>query len=242
MTVLGSSRAGGRLGTLVYDQLKARLLDGGYAAGERISLEALKAEFNVSKQPIMDAMRRLESAGLTEILPQVGCRVPHYESDEVADFFAMFGGMEAAIAGIAASRWTGNQLAELRELNARIAALTADDDAGSRSHRYLATNREFHARIHRMSASRIIADMSERMWDLCDLLINTAGIPQPLAGAVPQRAHDHDEICAALGARDSAAARVAMEKHILATVGIIWGEASPGGTPRDAAGLLAERQ
>jgi hypothetical protein len=92
--------------------------------------------------------------------------------------------------GWRATRSCAAQLAELRELNARIAALTADDDAGSRSHRYLAMNREFHARIHRMSA----------------------------------------------------AARVAMEKHILATVGIIWGEASPGGTPRDAAGLLAERQ
>lgn len=221
MTRPGEPRTGGRLGSLVYDLLKERLLEGGYAAGERISLEALKVEFEVSKQPIMDAVRRLASDGLIEIIPQVGCRVPRYGAAELNDFYIMFGGMEGAIAGIAAQRWTGQQSTELRELNDRITALAANTDAGARSHGYRVMNREFHSRIHQMSASRIIADMSQRMWDLSDLLINTAGIPQPLAGAVPERAHDHDEICQALADRNPAAARDAMERHIVSTVGII---------------------
>lgn len=69
---------------------------------------------------------------------------------------------------------------------------------------------------------RPAAETSRRMWDMSDLLINTAGAPHPLAQAVPERADDHDEICAALGARDAAAARSTMERHILATVPIIY--------------------
>lgn len=221
MTTVGAARTGGRLGSLVYDLIKERLLEGGFRAGRRISLEALKTEFSVSKQPIMDAMRRLATDGLIEIIPQVGCRVPVYGVDEVRDFYTMFGGMEGAVAGVAATRWTGRQLDELRKLNQRITALAASDDAATRSHGYRVMNRDFHARIHQMSASRIIAEMSQRMWDLSDLLINTAGDPQPLASAVPQRAHDHDDICDAIAERDQAAAREAMERHIVGTVGII---------------------
>ncbi len=217
-------RPGGRLGSLVYDLIKERLLEGAFPAGKRISLEILKSEFSVSKQPIMDAMRRLASDGLIEIIPQVGCRVPRYEPGEVTDFYTMFSGMEGAIAGVAAERWTSSELAELQALNDRITDLADDKDAGARSHGYRVMNREFHARIHRMSASRVIAEMSERMWDLSDLLINTAGTPQPLASAVPQRAHDHDEICSALAARDAVAARTAMERHIVTTVAIIRSE------------------
>ena len=216
-----SARTGGRLGSLAYSLIKERLLDGVYPAGERISLESLRSEFGVSKQPIMDAMRRLESDGLVEILPQVGCRVPSYGPVEVADFYAMFGGMEGAIAGIAAQRWTGQQLTELRALNAQVTTLAKSKDPAARSHGYRLLNRDFHNAIHQMSNSRVIADMSRRMWDLSDMLINTAGVPQPLASSIKQRAHDHDEICDALGERDPAAARDAMERHIIATVDII---------------------
>ena len=49
-------------------------------------------------------------------------------------------------------------------------------------------------------------------------------MPQPLATAVRERAHDHDEICDALQARDAARARTAMERHIIGTIDIIHAE------------------
>ncbi len=223
-------RTGERLSSFAYETIKGRLLDGEWAAGQRISLEALKAEFGVSKQPIMDAVRRLASDGLIEILPQVGCRVPTRSLDEVTDFYTMFAGMEGAIASLAAQRWTGSQLDELRAVNAEVTDLAGNADAPARSHGYRVMNRAFHTRIYDMASSRVIADMSRRMWDLSDLLINTAGVPQPLATAVRERAHDHDDICDALAARDAVLAREAMERHIITTIDIIHAEL------RDAAG------
>ena len=217
-------RSGERLGSFAYETIKGRVLDGVWTAGERISLEALKTEFGVSKQPIMDAVRRLASDGLIDIVPQVGCRIPVHSLDEVTDFYTMFAGMEGAIASLAAGRWTGTQVDELRAVNDRVCALADDPDAPTRSHGYRVINREFHARVYDMASSRVIADMSRRMWDLSDLLINTAGVPQPLATAVRERAHDHDEICDALQARDAARARTAMERHIIGTIDIIHAE------------------
>ena len=94
-----AAASGKRLAPVVYEALKERLLEGTYQAGERLSVETLKTEFEVSKQPVMEALHRLAADGLVEIVPQVGCRVVRYEPQEVTDFYAIFGAMEGAVAG-----------------------------------------------------------------------------------------------------------------------------------------------
>src|SRR5215471_10402902 len=131
-----AASSGRRLAPVVYDRLKERLLDGEFEAGERLPVEALKAEFGVSKQPVMEALRRLSSEGLVEIIPQVGCRVPVYSGSDVIDFFAIFGGMEGAVAGVAAQRCTSAQVDELAAVNDQIKQLIADPDPAARAHGY----------------------------------------------------------------------------------------------------------
>lgn len=184
-------------------------------------MEDLKAELAVSKQPVMDALRRLAAGGLVEIIPQVGCRVPVYGPGDVADFFAIFGGMESAVAGVAAQRRTEPQLADLERVNARIGALAGDPDPAARSHGYRMLNRDFHAVIQDMAHSPVVSEISRRMWDMSDLLINTTGVPQPLANAVAERYADHERVIAALRAGRVEEARASMEAHITGTVGII---------------------
>jgi DNA-binding GntR family transcriptional regulator len=221
-----SVNSGRRLAPLAYDMLKERLLDGVYQAGERLSVEALKAEFGVSKQPVMDALRRLSTDGLVEIIPQVGVRVPVYTTTDVSDFFALFGGLEGAVAGVAAGRRTEQQLEELKAVNDAIGNAASTPDPGARSHQYRMLNRRFHGVIHEMAHSAVIAGLSRRMWDMSDLLINTSGVSQPLASSVPERHDDHEKIIDALRNRDVPAARDAMEAHIVSTVGIIRSEHS----------------
>lgn len=218
------NRAGSRLNTVVYDQLKERLLDGRYAAGDRLSTEDLRVEFGVSKQPVMEALRRLANDGLVEILPQVGSRVARFALREVEDFYVMFGGFEGTIAGIAALRRTDQQLAELDLISERIGALRHETDASTRSRGYRIWNRRFHETIHDMAHSRIMAETSRRMWDVSDFLINTTGVPQPLSSALDDRHADHEGIRAALHAGDQAAARAEMERHIVTTVAVIHAE------------------
>ena len=72
-------RGGGRLNHAVYGELRERLLSGRYAAGARLSTEELRTEFGVSKQPVMEALRRLSADGMVEIVPQVGSLVAVHE-------------------------------------------------------------------------------------------------------------------------------------------------------------------
>jgi DNA-binding GntR family transcriptional regulator len=223
------ARGASRLNHAVYDELKERLLVGRYAAGERLSTEDLRAEFGVSKQPVMEALRRLSADGMVEILPQVGSRVATYALREVEDFFLMFGGFEGTIAGIAALRRTAEQLVEIDMISAQIDALRAERDPSLRSRGYRIWNRRFHHAIHAMAHSRVMAETSRRMWDLSDFLINTTGVPQPLSSALDERHADHEAIRAALHAGDQDAARSEMERHIVGTVAVIHAESKSMG-------------
>lgn len=214
-----AGRSGQRLGAVVLDKLKERLLDGAYAPGARISIEELRTEFGVSKQPVMDALRRLESIGIVEIIPQSGCRVVAFPAQEIQDFFQLFGRFEGEIAAAAATRRSDEQLYDLDEAWARIEAIESGDaPARSRGYRYL--NREFHLVIHRMARSQVMAGLSERMWDMSDFFISTQGGAQPMADAVGERNHDHDVIRQAIRSRNAEVARVAMQSHIVGTLDI----------------------
>ena len=59
------------------------------------------------------------------------------------------------------------------------------------------------------------------MWTCRTWLISTTSVPRPLASAVPARRDDHELIIRALCDRDEAAARRAMESHIIDAVAII---------------------
>jgi len=181
-------------------------------------------EFGVSKQPVMEALRRLSGEGMIEILPQVGSRVASYDLRDVEDFYQMFGAFEGTIAEIAATRRTNAQLADLDMISHRIGLLRAETDAGLRARDYRAWNRQFHHTIHQMTHSPIMVDTSHRMWDLSDFLINTIGIQQPLSSALNERHDDHERIRHAVHAGNPAKARAEMEGHIVGTVAVIRAE------------------
>jgi DNA-binding GntR family transcriptional regulator len=226
---LGDARSSSvRLGSMIYVQIKEQLLEGTYAAGERLQVEALKSQFQVSKQPVMEALRRLSGEGLVDIIPQVGCEVCRYSPQEVVDFFRFFAGMEGILAEVAADRRTEAQLQQLEQVESLIADLRGEADADRRSHGYRVHNRQFHAIVHEMSRSTIMAATCQRMFDLSDFLINTTGTHTPLSDALDGRHADHERIIAALRSHDGTAARREIERHISGTVDIIRLEAGPG--------------
>lgn len=218
---VAASPRGQRLGEVVLEGLKARLISGGYTAGSRISIDEVRDEFGVSKQPVMEALRRLEAIGVVEIIPQSGCRVARYSAQEVKDFFSLFSRFEGEIAAAAASRRTESQLAEMDRAWEKVESLESMANPQERARGYRSRNREFHLAIHRMAHSPVMADLSERMWDLSDFLITTNGGAQPLSDSLHERNQDHDLIRTAIRASNPEVARVAMESHIYRTVSII---------------------
>ena len=121
------------------------------------------------------------------------------------------------MAGVAAQRRTDDQVAQLVEVNDEIGRVAAVPDLDVRARHYRVLNRRFHGVVHDMAHSSVVTELSRRMWDLTDFMINTSDGRQAVASAVAARHADYDATIAALRRRDPAAVRSAMEKHILNT-------------------------
>jgi DNA-binding GntR family transcriptional regulator len=205
-----------------YATVKERLLDGDYRAGQRLSVDDLRAELDVSKQPIMEALRLLHAESLVKIVPQLGCWVVEHEPADVADFFALMAAVEGQAAGIAARRRTPGQMTELAEVSARIGALTElDRETTDQTRPYRALNRQFHSVVHRMAGTTIVEELCSSLYDRADLFIYGAAERSPLTDAMAGRHADHERIRAAIEIGDAAAAETAAREHILGTVALI---------------------
>lgn len=207
-------RADTSLGQVLFDKLRAQIIEGEHGPGTRMPIEAIKAQFGVSKQPIMEALRRLETIGLVEIEPRSGCRVRVYSPQEAQDFFTVFASFESEIAAAAAVRHEEHQVAELDEALGMLHVAEHAESVSERGRKYFALNARFHGVIHAMSRSPLVADLSSRMWYLSDFLMYRYAGADAIADAVVARNHDHDLIRTAIVGRHEAVAKAAMEQHI----------------------------
>jgi len=207
----------GQLMEQVYQTTKLRLLTGGYRAGDRISVEDLVAELGTSRQPIMDALRRLATERFIEIIPQVGVRVVVPDRRDVLDFFQLLAATEAVCAALAAERADKSGAAILAEVNEQIGQLLSDDtDDESRARRYRVLNRDFHRQLNTLAQSDILTPIAAFMWDHSDFFISSAFDVRLLMERLRAAYEEHNAVCRAVAANDPESARQAMEDHVLA--------------------------
>ena len=109
------SRLTGKAGR-IYEALEKDLLTGRYKFGADISAPELAKRLGVSRQPVMAALSQLRAAGYVTITPQVGCRVVTPTTEEISDFFRLFGAMEGVMARLAAERDSWRNMLEDQEL------------------------------------------------------------------------------------------------------------------------------
>ncbi len=192
-----------------YDLIRAMILAGELSSGEQLSEEALAERCGVSRTPVRDALRRLESELLVRKNDSQRSFVADWSIDDVADAFELRAMLEGHAAKRAAERMDAATLERLRACNKEIFLATRgpvpDVDA------FLEHNREFHTIILETAESR-------RLSSLLGTLIE-----QPVVWRTAQhygreafkRSHsEHDDLLSAFARKDGAWAQSVMEGHI----------------------------
>lgn len=199
-----------------YAALKIDLLEGGLGPGDKLSVLKLAAAFSCSRVPVMEALKRLQSEGFVEIVPQVGCRVVNPAAEDVSDYFYLFGAVEGAVAALAAERRTKADAKKFRELCAILdkeIALAGTHDERDPTYRHL--NLRFHREIHRLAYSPSTSAIAAGMWDRSDFYIKMA------FGSLffsPRVLRSHATIRRAIIDGDANSAEQAVREHLV-TVG-----------------------
>lgn len=195
-----------------YIEVKEAILDGRYPGGMRLPEDMIASELGFSRTPVRDALRRLNSEGLVEIVPNFGARVTQWSQMQLGEITAMRVMLEGFAAELAAVKITNAGLSELTQHNNEMEdAITAgakpDLDLVSK------TNLEFHRTIVAAAGNKFLTQAIEPLWHLPLAIRKYAMFSRERLELSRQH---HRELIAAMHAREPQWAREAMRMHLFA--------------------------
>jgi DNA-binding GntR family transcriptional regulator len=126
---------------LIADTLREAIIQGRLTAGEPLRQEQLASHFRVSRIPLREALRNLESEGWIEFLPNRGARVAGLSASEAREIYEIRASLERTALELAFPCHTGESWEEVE------AALQAAVKEQQRP-RYVHRNREFHLALY----------------------------------------------------------------------------------------------
>lgn len=86
-TGLKKIKTRGGLASKAYNQLKDSIISGKLTPGMRLQEESLTEKMGISRTPFREALNRLNSEGLVDIVPKKGARVAQLTEEDLDDLF-----------------------------------------------------------------------------------------------------------------------------------------------------------
>lgn len=189
----------------VRERLQAAIAVGVFQPGEPLVQEDLCRELQVSRQPVREALKQLESDGLLSVRRNGGYMVRIYSEEEIDENYELRKLLEGRAAHAAAGRLDAATVAELeRAIEAQDTAAAKGDRAG-----VVQWNRVFHELVWDNANRPLHAELIRQLWSSV-----TAFTPLLLPGRAQQSCAEHRAILTELLAGHRAAAAAAMRDHI----------------------------
>jgi len=188
----------------VYDAIIEMIISRELQPGEHLAESELAAQLGVSRQPVREALQRLEGDGWVDLRPALGASV-HVPTDAEADeLLAVRTLLEAESARLAARNATPEDVERLWELQrSGVKALQANDQEG-----LVAANADLHAYVVSVSGNKALGDLIA----MVDRRVRWYYMP--IARARGKDAWDeHAELIEAITSRSSKRAGDLMRKH-----------------------------
>ncbi len=205
-----------------YQHIRAKLLRGGLASGERLSEEALAAEIGISRTPVREALNRLATEGLATQLPHYGVFVRTFHRDELADLYDLRILLESHAARLAAERRTEKQLVEIQAICERqrevVRAFRRQGGVeldGDLAERQIELDQRFHSIMLEAAHSSPTAKVASDLRLLTQLCGRRRFLPgEHLLRLLARTLRDHYGILRALRSRDGITASARMRHHL----------------------------
>lgn len=189
-----------------YTRLRAAIHDGRIKPGDRVREADLAEWLGISRTPVRDALKRLETDGLLTSAPRRGLVVAELDQQQVSELYAMRDVLEGLAARLAAQHATPAEIAAMRDLLERQTR-TPHDDLPSLAR----LNRLFHEVVYRAARNRYLVDVLDSFERSLALL---PGTTYAAAGRPAVALEQHSALLAAIERRDAAAAETRARTHI----------------------------
>jgi len=197
------------LTTLVHRELERRILAGDLAPGDKLNEEAIAGQLNVSRGPVREAFRALESSGLVRTEKNRGVFVRQVSIDEADEIYEVRAGLDELIGRLLAARVQPGQLTQLRELLKKM-----QQAARARSvERYYPLNVQFHDMLAEFTGNGTLLNHYRRLVN--ELHLYRRETLARGADSFPISTREHAAIVDALARRDGDRAGKLMYDHAM---------------------------
>ncbi len=206
MSVTGESATQPRvpLRDQVREALQERIAQGTLRPGDRVFEQDIADEFGISRVPVREAIRMLQSDGLVEVRDRRrGVFVRSLDRRELEELFDVREALEVLAARLAAQRGSAEELARLAELatRAREALEAGDTEAMSRA------NSAFHDGLVALSGNALLGSMLEPLHGRLAWLFRLNLEPERVCG-------EHEALHAAIVDGDTERATELARRHV----------------------------
>ena len=191
----------------VYRFLRRAVYAGYFQPGERLIEATLAKRLNVSRTPLREAIKRLETEGLVHIVPNKGATVVKSSPEEIEEIYFIVGVVEGLAAYLAMENITNKDIEKMREIEVRL----EDEECQKDYKKWLELNDTFHDIFISASKRPLLVRMLEqtkrplaRYWYLA---CTSPGMAESCISG-------HNSILAAFSEGDGIKARKAAEKHL----------------------------
>ncbi len=179
----------------ILETIRDAILKGSLKPGERVSEPDLADRFGISRTPIREAFRQLESEGYLQVVPRKGAVVASLSERDIEEFYAIKILLEGFAARMAAENISEKDIERLEVINDRLWQIAKEGDVKN----FFRVHNEFHEVF-------IKAAGNEKLYEMITQLVmrfkrlRLASLSQP--GRMEISAEEHRNMIEAFRRRD----------------------------------------
>jgi DNA-binding GntR family transcriptional regulator len=190
-----------------YRYLQERIRDGRLKSGARIKADEIAQQLGLSRMPVREAIRQLDSEGLVTIRPNRGAVVTTLDPEDVLELFQMRSVLEGLAVRRAVERFDDDAFDELELRFNRLERARGDLDQWIQKHN------DFHDVICVRSGGQRLFAQVQRLRTAIEPYLRIILVQSEMERAIAE----HRELIEIIRRRDPEAAEAVMRDHILST-------------------------
>jgi DNA-binding GntR family transcriptional regulator len=145
-----------------YRIIRQRILDNVYPAGYRALEREFAEELKLSRTPVREALLKLQSEGLLELIPRHGARVLPVSAEDMREIYAVLTALESMAAEIVTRRKpTAAALRPLSEASRDMTAALKHDDLDA----WARADEHFHRQLLELAGNAVLIQTVQQLWD-----------------------------------------------------------------------------
>jgi DNA-binding GntR family transcriptional regulator len=192
----------------VTDQIRKMIRSGALIKGQKIDEKYLCDTMGVSRTPVRESLRMINSDRLIEIIPHKGAYVSQPPIKEIKDMFEVMSVLEGTCARLAAENMKEKDFRRIEALHGKLERHYQNRDHEA----YLKVNNTLHVFVQELSGNKVLNDVINGLRQKI-LLYRHKQLYQP--ERFQESVREHRDLLTAFRDRDPVLAETVMKRHLI---------------------------